>query len=52
MVLVALDAGNIHLDFDDAGIDTIHSGAKSFVKHKRRDTFRAFTLAYRDEERL
>ena len=26
LVLVALDAGNVYLDFNDAGIDTVHRG--------------------------
>jgi hypothetical protein len=34
MVLIALDTGHIHFDFDDAGIDAIDGGTKSFVEHR------------------
>jgi hypothetical protein len=33
VVLVSLDAGDIHLDLNDAGVDAINRGAESFIKH-------------------
>ena len=44
LVLVALDAGNVYLDFNDAGIDTVHRGTGGLVKHVRD----ACVLARRD----
>ena len=35
VVFLHLNAGNIYLDFDDAGINAIDGGAECFVKHGR-----------------
>jgi hypothetical protein len=35
MIFVTLDAGDIDLDFDDIGIDAIHSGAEGLIEHRR-----------------
>ncbi len=34
VVLIALDAGAVHLDLDDVGIDAVNGGAESFVEHE------------------
>jgi hypothetical protein len=33
VVFVALDAGDVHFHFDNAGVDAVNGGAESFVKH-------------------
>src|SRR5439155_20721415 len=48
MVLVALDAGDVHLNFNNAGINAIHGGAEGLVEHT--DRARPFTLADGSEE--
>ena len=35
MVFVALDTGDIHLDFDDASINAINGGAEGSVEHRQ-----------------
>ena len=34
MFLVALDAGDVHLNFNNAGINAVHGRAKGFVEHR------------------
>jgi hypothetical protein len=46
VVFVALDAGNIHLNLDDAGIDAIHRGAESLIKHAEVLESDAATITY------
>ena len=33
MIFVALNAGDVHLHFDNAGVNTVYGGAESFVEH-------------------
>jgi hypothetical protein len=33
MIFVTLDAGDVHLNFNDAGVNTVNGGAESFVEH-------------------
>jgi hypothetical protein len=42
VVLVALDAGDVYLNFNNAGINPIDCGTEGFVEHRARG---AFTLA-------
>jgi len=34
MVLVALNPRDVHLNFNDAGVDAIHGGAEGLVEHR------------------
>jgi hypothetical protein len=45
VVLVALNARNVHLNLNDAGINAVHRRAKSFVEHRMQ--LRAVILADR-----
>jgi|SRR5258708_9861425 hypothetical protein len=50
MVLVTLNARDVHLNFNDAGINATDGGAEGLVEHEREDTLRAFTLADESEK--
>jgi len=52
VVLVALDAGNVHLDFNDAGVNAVHGGAEGLVKHVRNACVLVPTEIWEEDEGL
>jgi hypothetical protein len=34
VVFISLDAGDVDLNFDDAGVDTVNGGAEGLVEHE------------------
>src|SRR5580698_1366039 len=46
MILHQLDTGDVHLDFNDAGVDAEHRGAHGFVKHSVISSRNVTTASY------